>query len=204
MKEMCNQILGSMTAEFAGEDVNLSGTVSEIELTDMEIQQNFLIDSKMQELTFTVIGKTFSCFLVFDDQAIASINASFEVDDTPAYQPDKPSFKDSIQQEPVRVSRAQFSEIEEVRPSSGKNINIDVLMDVVLPVTVELVERHENQRDIEIAVGSVVELDKLAGDLVDLMTTQKFAVVRYGDDENYAVRYQSCIKEERIKSLGQD
>ncbi|MDD2649519.1 MAG: flagellar motor switch protein FliN [Candidatus Cloacimonetes bacterium] len=208
MKEMCNQILGSMTAEFAGEDVNLSGTVSEIELTDMEIQQNFLIDSKMQELTFTVIGKTFSCFLVFDDQAIASINASFEVDDTPAYQPDKPSFKDSIQQEPVRVSRAQFSEIEEVRPSSGKNINIDVLMDVVLPVTVELGRKDMKIKEIlEIGQGSVVELDKLAGDLVDLMINgKKFAV---GEvmvaDENYAVRIVSLVsREERIKSLGQD
>ncbi|HOE91008.1 MAG TPA: FliM/FliN family flagellar motor switch protein [Candidatus Cloacimonadota bacterium] len=208
MKEMCNQILGSMTGEFAGEGVNLSGTVGDIELTDMEIQQDFLVDHKMQTIQFTVVGKSFYSYILFDDQAINAINDSFQAQNEPAFDAPPSMSGSARQEEPVKVSRAQFSEFEEVRPSSGKNINIDVLLDVVLPVSVELGRKDMKIKEIlEIGQGSVVELNKLAGDLVDLMINgKKFAV---GEvmvaDENYAVRIVSLVsREERIKSLGQD
>ncbi len=210
MKEMCNQILGSMTAEFSGEGINLTGNVGDIELTDMEIQQDFFIDNKMLTLQFSVVGKKFQCYLIFDNQSIESINNSFSADDVPSFSSNQTSFNTAPkkQEEPVRVSRAQFSEFEEVRPSSGKNINIDLLLDVSLPVTVELGRKDMKIKEVlEIGQGSVVELDKLAGDLVDLMINgKKFAVgeVMVADD-NYAVRIVSLVsREERIRSLGSD
>jgi flagellar motor switch protein FliN/FliY len=210
MKEMCNQILGSMTAEFSGEGINLTGNVGDIELTDMEIQQDFFIDNKMLTLQFSVVGKKFQCYLIFDNQSIESINNSFSADDVPSFSSNQTSFNSAPkkQEEPVRVSRAQFSEFEEVRPSSGKNINIDLLLDVSLPVTVELGRKDMKIKEVlEIGQGSVVELDKLAGDLVDLMINgKKFAVgeVMVADD-NYAVRIVSLVsREERIRSLGSD
>ncbi len=210
IKEMCNQILGSMTAEFSGEGVNLSGNVGDAELTDMEIQQDFLIDNKMITLQFSVVGKTYKCYLVLDGQSIDAINNALGADDSPVLKNPQPSFSSppKKQEEPVKVSRAQFSEFEEVRPSSGKNINIDLLLDVALPVTVELGRKEMKIKEVlEIGQGSVVELDKLAGDLVDLMINgKKFAVgeVMVADD-NYAVRIVSLVsREERIKSLGSD
>ncbi|HPM01754.1 MAG TPA: flagellar motor switch protein FliN [Candidatus Cloacimonadota bacterium] len=210
MKEMCNQILGSMTAEFSGEGINLTGNVGDIELTDMEIQQDFFIDNKMLTLQFSVVGKKFQCYLIFDNQSIESINNSFSADDVPSFSSNQATFNSAPkkQEEPVRVSRAQFSEFEEVRPSSGKNINIDLLLDVSLPVTVELGRKDMKIKEVlEIGQGSVVELDKLAGDLVDLMINgKKFAVgeVMVADD-NYAVRIVSLVsREERIRSLGSD
>jgi len=131
-------------------------------------------------------------------------------DDVPSFSSNQATFNSAPkkQEEPVRVSRAQFSEFEEVRPSSGKNINIDLLLDVSLPVTVELGRKDMKIKEVlEIAQGSVVELDKLAGDLVDLMINgKKFAVgeVMVADD-NYAVRIVSLVsREERIRSLGSD
>jgi flagellar motor switch protein FliN/FliY len=209
MKEMVNQILGSMTAEFSGDGINLVGTVLEAELTDMEIQRDFMVDNNLANLEFSLLGKNFIAFLVFDAQAESSIDIAV-VSDEPAY--DSPALKSSPQndkqEDPVRVSRAQFSEFEQVRPSSGKNINIDLLLDVVLPVTVELGRKDMKIKEVlEIGQGSVVELDKLAGEMVDLLINgKKFAV---GEvmvaDENYAVRIVNLVsREERIKSLGSE
>ncbi len=209
MKEMVNQILGSMTAEFSGDGINLVGTVLEAELTDMEIQRDFMVDNNLANLEFSLLGKNFIAFLVFDAQAESSIDIAV-VSDEPAY--DSPALKSSPQndkqEDPVRVSRAQFSEFEQVRPSSGKNINIDLLLDVVLPVTVDLGRKDMKIKEVlEIGQGSVVELDKLAGEMVDLLINgKKFAV---GEvmvaDENYAVRIVNLVsREERIKSLGSE
>ena len=58
---------------------------------------------------------------------------------------------------------------------------------------------------LDLGQGAIVELTKLAGDLVDLyINGKKFAV---GEvmvvDENYAVRIVNLIsREERIRSLG--
>lgn len=209
MKEMVNQILGSMTAEFSGDGVSLVGTVTEAELTDMEIQRDFMFDNNVASLEFSLLEKTFITYLVFDSQAETSLESSMVLDENVKDDPaPRTAIKNDKPEEPVKVARAQFSEFEEVRPSSGKNINIDLLLDVVLPVTVELGRKDMRIKEVlEIGQGSVVELDKLAGEMVDLLINgRKFAV---GEvmvaDENYAVRIVNLVsREERIKSLGSE
>ncbi len=213
IKEMGNQILGSMTAEFAGDGINLSGMVSDVELTDMEIQQDFLVDNNVSYIEFDLVNRHYTCFLIFDSQSENAIDTCIVLDEPQSAsaafsQASSSAGSSKKNEEPVKVSRAQFTEFEEVRPSTGKNINIDLLLDVVLPVTVELGRKDMKIKEVlEIGQGSVVELDKLAGDLVDLLINgKKFAV---GEvmvaDENYAVRIVSLVsREERIKSLGSD
>jgi flagellar motor switch protein FliN len=83
--------------------------------------------------------------------------------------------------------------------------NIDMLLDVDLDVSIELGGSNMSiKRILELAPGSVVELDRMAGEPVDLMVNSK--VVAKGEvvviDESFGIRILSLISpEERIKSL---
>ncbi len=89
--------------------------------------------------------------------------------------------------------------------SLGKPRNIEILMDVKLPVAIELGRTQLSVNEIlDLAPGSVVELNKLAGEPVDLLVNNK--VVARGEvvvvDENFGLRVTSLISsEDRIKSL---
>lgn len=74
--------------------------------------------------------------------------------------------------------------------------NIDLIRDVPLQVTVELGRTRKLIRDIlELAPGSVVELDKLAGEPVDILVNGK--LIAKGEvvviDENFGVRITDII-----------
>ncbi len=78
-----------------------------------------------------------------------------------------------IEEMPVRNTEAA------AQRSSGKSekahaTNIDLLMDVSLRVTVELGRTHmQLARILELKNGSVVELDRLAGDPVDVFVNDR-------------------------------
>jgi len=205
VQEILNQALGSLTTELDAEGIAASGTVSEVSLSDMEIHAEFLEGNKMVDLSFQLLGKESSISLLFDPTAMDSLDDLFSKTDD-AQSATFTGGPKQANQEPVSVSRASFAEIQEVRPSSVKPANIDILLDINLPITVELGRKDMRIKEIlELGQGSVLELNKLAGDLVDLMINgKKFAV---GEvmvvDENYAVRIVNLIsREERIRTLG--
>lgn len=106
---------------------------------------------------------------------------------------------------PATAAKAEFQQLTE---SSGKaeKQNIDLLMDVNLPVSIELGRTKMTIEDIlALGPGSVVELNKLAGEPVDLMVNYK--VVARGEvvviDENFGVRITQLLSpEERLRALG--
>lgn len=87
--------------------------------------------------------------------------------------------------------------------AGGKNISM--LMDVEMDVTIELGKADLSIKKIlELAPGSVIELDRMAGEPVDLVVNNK--VVAKGEvvvvDENFGIRIVSLVSpEDRIKSL---
>ncbi len=105
------------------------------------------------------------------------------------------------------VGKAEFQQLSQpaARPAPA---NIDLLMDINLPVSIELGRTRMSIADIlAIGPGSVVELDKLAGEPVDVMVNHK--LVAKGEvvviDENFGVRVtQLLTPEERLKLLGED
>jgi len=105
------------------------------------------------------------------------------------------------------VSKAEFQHLSEPAGDNDPR-NIDLLMDVDLPVSIELGRTHMPIADIlALGPGSVVELNKLAGEPVDLLVNQK--VVAKGEvvvvDENFGLRItQLLTQEERLKSLGKE
>jgi len=98
-------------------------------------------------------------------------------------------------------------EFEQLRPSeegSGR-ANVDRLMDVNLVMSVELGRKMMQIREIlELGPGKIIELDKLAGEPVDLMVNGK--MLAKGEvvvvDENFGVRITDLINpKDRVKSL---
>ena len=75
--------------------------------------------------------------------------------------------------------------------------NLDLLMNVPLQVTAELGKSKMMVRDIlKLGVGSVVELDRLAGGPVDLLVNNK--LIARGEvvaiDDNFGVRITELIQ----------
>lgn len=83
--------------------------------------------------------------------------------------------------------------------------NVDMLLDVEMAVSIEIGKTDLSiKRILELAPGSIIELDRMAGEPVDLMVNNK--VVAKGEvvvvDENFGIRIVSLVSpEERIKSL---
>jgi flagellar motor switch protein FliN len=96
---------------------------------------------------------------------------------------------------PVNIQPAQFQAFDDGRISVDKK-NIGLIMDVPLQVTVELGRTQKLIRDIlEFGPGSVIELDKLAGEPVDILINGK--AIAKGEvvviDESFAVRITDIV-----------
>lgn len=103
------------------------------------------------------------------------------------------------------VQNVQFSSFDntETAPSTPNNLNM--LLDIPLQVTVELGRTKRVVKEIlEISQGSIIELDKLAGEPVDILINNKLIAV--GEvvviDENFGVRVTDVLSTaERISKL---
>ena len=105
-----------------------------------------------------------------------------------------------MQQAPVKdvnVSPASFQPFQaDVNPLVQQE-NIDLIMDVPLEVTVELGRVSKSIKDIlDFAPGTIVELNKIAGEAVDVLVNGKY--VAKGEvvviEENFGVRIIEIIK----------
>lgn len=96
---------------------------------------------------------------------------------------------------PVNVQPAQFQNFDDGKVLVERK-NISMIMDVPLQVTVELGRTHKLIKDIlEFGPGSIVELDKLAGEPVDILVNGK--PIAKGEvvviDESFGVRITDII-----------
>lgn len=80
----------------------------------------------------------------------------------------------NIVQENVNVQPAQFQAFSGAVPFGNPPENIDLIMDVPLQVTVELGRTSKSIHDIlEFAPGTIIELDKIAGEPIDVLVNGK-------------------------------
>ena len=106
----------------------------------------------------------------------------------------------------VEVSPAEFEEFGELPTGDGRSRKISMLLDVELDVTVELGRKVMVVEDIlRLGKGSVVELNKLAGEPVDVLVNGK--KLAEGEvvvvEDHFGVRLTHLLEpRERIKSLG--
>ncbi|HHW30457.1 MAG TPA: flagellar motor switch phosphatase FliY [Clostridiaceae bacterium] len=95
----------------------------------------------------------------------------------------------------VNVQPVHFQEFAEEEPENESN-NISLIMDVPLEVTVELGRTHKLIKEVlEFSPGSIIELDKLAGEPVDILVNGK--AIAHGEvvviDESFGVRITDII-----------
>ena len=114
------------------------------------------------------------------DAAIAAAQAAMEAPEPPA--------------EPARPIFAPLDEPE--APIGGEAQNLDIVMDIPLEVSVELGRKRMSIRDIlDLGSGSIVELDKIAGEPVDLLVNGR--LVARGEvvviEDNFGVRITEIV-----------
>lgn len=98
----------------------------------------------------------------------------------------------------VNVAPAAFQPFANDLSALTQKENIDLIMDVPLEVTVELGRTTKSIKDIlEFAPGTIVELNKIAGEAIDVLVNGKY--VAKGEvvviEESFGVRITEIIKE---------
>lgn len=117
----------------------------------------------------------------------------------------QPTMMPQYQQQPVQnnvnVQPAQFQNFD-IGAVMQQKENIDIIKEVPLEVTVELGRTNKLIKEIlEFSPGTVIELDKLAGEPIDILVNGKF--IAKGEvvviDENFGIRITDIVNaEDRI------
>ncbi|MBP2628626.1 MAG: CheC, phosphatase, inhibitor of methylation / FliN fusion protein [Firmicutes bacterium] len=162
----------------------------------MEVED--LIDSEIMQIIPISVAKEMV------DNLMNSMQSPEEIVAAPVATPSKSAVAPQVQQQvavtppkqqQVNVQPVQFAPlVQQTLPVTDTNINL--IMDVPLQVTVELGRTRKLIRDIlELAPGSVIELDKLAGEPVDILVNSK--LIAKGEvvviDDNFGVRITEII-----------
>lgn len=108
------------------------------------------------------------------------------------------SMMPQMMQPDVNVQNVQFQAFNPVMNPALQQENIDLIMDVPLEVSVVLGRTKKSIKEIlEFAPGTIIELDKLAGEPIDVMVNQK--LVAKGEvvviEESFGIRITEIIKE---------
>lgn len=110
-----------------------------------------------------------------------------------------------VHREEAQVEQAAFSEFQPTELNKNEQRNLDMLFDIPLKVSVELGRTQRTIKEIlELSAGSIVELDKLAGEPVDILINQK--LIATGEvvviDENFGVRVTDIVSHsDRLRHL---
>ncbi|WP_139998361.1 flagellar motor switch phosphatase FliY [Paenibacillus paridis] len=105
----------------------------------------------------------------------------------------------------VNVQPVQFANFGNAPFLQQDETNLNLLLDIPLKVTVELGRTQKQIKDIlELSQGSIIELDKLAGEPVDILVNNK--LIAKGEvvviDENFGVRVTDIVSQwDRIQKL---
>lgn len=101
----------------------------------------------------------------------------------------------------VNVQPVQFAPFNPMMSAVVQPENIDLLMDVPLEVTVELGRTSKSIKEIlDFAPGSIIELNRLAGEPIDVLVNGKF--VAKGEvvvmEEAFGIRVTEIIKQKQV------
>ncbi|WP_339175559.1 flagellar motor switch phosphatase FliY [Solibacillus sp. FSL R5-0691] len=128
-----------------------------------------------------------------------------------AYQQQQPVYEQPVYQQPAytappaNVQQAQFASFESANITQAEARNLNMLLDIPLQVTVELGRTKRSVKEIlELSSGSIIELDKLAGEPVDILVNSR--LIAKGEvvviDENFGVRITDILSQaDRLNNI---
>lgn len=211
LSELVNQIMGAVNTAIGTEfELNLSlsqADTTEFKPTDMLSAPHVVgaIDLKVDGLEDVPL------LFTFDEKLVSSIEAHLGESEATAFEPEAAEASAPA----AGVDLGAFEEPEFDMSSMGGAAAglfdstgvraLDMLMDIPLDLTIELGRTVMSiRRILEMGPGSIVEMDRFAGEPVDLLVNDK--VVAKGEvvvvDENFGIRVVSLVTpEERIKFL---
>ena len=170
----------------------------------MEIQ-NVLSSEIIQVMPYD-FGKKLASFLFkevmgVDDKAQAKPKETKPPAPAPA-PAQRPAPRPEPSENRIGVRQVQYESFDGTPSRTGESPeNIDFIMDVPLQVTVELGQCRKTIKEIlNMSMGSVVVLDKLAGEMVDIFVNGK--LFARGEvvviDDNYGVRVTDIMADSKI------
>ncbi len=200
IQEFTNQLISSLATQFSGKVgggisttpavVSIAGSQSELQLPQGELVKltyDMSIDGVMNSKLYHIIDAGIA-------GTLGSIGAPTQQQQS-QYQYSAPQ---------AQISSVRFPQMGESLSSGGYG-DISLLLDVEMTMTVELGRTTKLVKDIlGLGEGSIIELDKLAGEPVDLLVNGK--LIAKGEvvviDENFGVRVTDIVsQDERFKSV---
>lgn len=125
-----------------------------------------------------------------------------------AYMPPQPAYPQTLgtsANRNVNVNPVQFASFQGGGYAQTDETNLNLLLDIPLKVTVELGRTKKQIKEIlELSQGSIIELDKLAGEPVDILVNNK--LIAKGEvvviDENFGVRVTDIVSQwDRVQKI---
>jgi flagellar motor switch protein FliN len=211
-KEVMSTVLGNLNTALSG-PAGGSVTTTPVQVEPMAASadnftaalnggdQLILIPYEMN-VTNTIKGR---CWQLYSIDLVESV----EVLAAPPAAAPKPAAATAIREAvpTVKAAPVQFDSLTDEPPPTPAPSNLDLLMDIELEVRVELGRSSLKIRDVlKLGTGSVVELDKLAGEPVDLLVND--VIFAKGEvvviDENFGVRITDILSlADRVKTFGE-
>ena len=142
------------------------------------------------------------------NESVNSMQNSYQSQTLEPPRPEQPQYFGSshnVAGEPVNVQPASFSSFQPYQLERNEASNLNMLLDIPLNVTVELGRTQRSVKEIlELSSGSIIELDKLAGEPVDILVNNR--LIATGEvvviDENFGVRVTDIVSQtDRLKNL---
>ena len=101
--------------------------------------------------------------------------------------------------------RAQFGQLQNEAKANSDEVNLDVILDIPVTLSVEIGRTRQTIRNLlQLNQGSVVELDRLAGEPMDVLVNG--TMIAHGEivvvNEKFGIRLTDVISAaERVKKL---
>ena len=123
----------------------------------------------------------------------------------PEQETQQPGAPPTPQASAPETAPAEFGELPPATAAGGGQLNLDLIMDVRLDLTLEVGRTRITVRNLlDLTQGSVVELDKLAGEPLDVLVNG--TLVAHGEvvmvNEKFGIRLLDVVSpEKRVESL---
>ena len=104
-----------------------------------------------------------------------------------------------------QYEKAQFDQLHNEGRPNGEDVNLDVILDIPVTLSVEIGRTRQTIRNLlQLNQGSVVELDRLAGEPMDVLVNG--TLIAHGEivvvNEKFGIRLTDVISAaERVKKL---
>lgn len=194
-KEIVSNILAAFSTSLTSQNdlPTLNFKVTDIEFIDESGEINLETFSKMFVFNFN-LGEISSLFMFVVDDSIESTLSGGAAESAPEEKAETPSFIEE-----------SFEPSSPAHNKSEPDGNINLIMDVKLPVRVRIGEKKMLLRDVlSMDIGSVIELNQLANDPLDILVDNH--VIAQGEvviiDGNFGVQITAIgTRRDRLQQL---